>query len=895
MRPYAWLLLVVACWSTPAAASQPASGQVDDLLVRLERALEARTPIDTLFASGSDPAQIESLALESGEQTTRAVVRERDRQEMPDGRTTRLIADILVETAGFARVSTWRLDVVAGAAEAAEEVDGLGSASEVLATAIGGARFEAAARIALVDGLVRLTLSERPYAVRNLHIRGEDLDVTFQTGTAYVAEVHGMLTAMVVIGDGEARFSPPHESERGQVRLYAGDDVLRSRVSRMFLRVNPADAPNRITLDALQPGAGNRSTLERARRLFAEQTSQSYSLDLNDLSRDTWNLVPPIGDLLVDLDMARYGMLTYARSGNEPEDISLFDRRRRKNVSIYTSQANLAQRGARRYSEEASADYRVEHYNIDVSFDPGRLWIEGRADLDIRITAPAARSISLRLHEALVPRAVTSDEFGRLLALRVRGQNTVVVNLPDALREGDRLKLRVSYGGRLVPQRPEREAIAVEGENGQPPEVEFLVVEPEARFVYSNRSYWYPQSGVLSYATARMRITVPESLTVIASGEAEPPEPATTGAPGRRLFTFNARQPVRYLSFVASRLVQVATRDALEVWSQPRQQGRARDLLPRVSSILDFYAGLVEDVPYPSFRLAVVEDTLPGGHSPAYFAVLHQPVPGSPFTWARDPVAFEDFPDFFLAHELAHQYWGQAVSGESYHDQWISEGLAQYFALLYAQRSRPADAAEGVMRQMQRSALQAAGQGPIWLGYRLGHLKGEGRIFRSTVYNKSALVLHMLRRLLGDDVFERGLQLFYAQSRYRRVGTDDFRTVLEVESGRSLERFFDRWVYEAGIPTIRTAWEALEPVPAGADGHAPALGSARIWLEQVGDAIYDVPVTVTLVYADGRTMRTQVVADDRMTEAVLPLAGVLRDVRFNDDAGALARFERARR
>ena len=72
----------------------------------------------------------------------------------------------------------------------------------------------------------------------------------------------------------------------------------------------------------------------------------------------------------------------------------------------------------------------------------------------------------------------------------------------------------------------------------------------------------------------------------------------------------------------------------------------------------------MDDVPFPSFRLALVEDALPGGHSPAYMAVLHQPLPGTPFNWARDPVAFDDFTQFFVAHELAHQFWGQAVGGE---------------------------------------------------------------------------------------------------------------------------------------------------------------------------------------------------------------------------------------
>ena len=898
MRCCAWLLLVVAFCGVPSAAAQSAD-PVGALLVRVEQALVSGKPaaLATLFAADVDKAQIEALVAESaGDRTVRAVVRERDRQPLPQGSGNRLIVDVFVETASHARVSTWRLDI--GGAS--------GDAAAILA----------AGRLSIVDGLVRLGLSDKQFAVKDLTIAGEDLKVTVPSGVAYASEVNGMLTGLVVVGEGEIVFDPPHESERGQLRLFAGEEVMRTRVSRLFMRVNPLDAAQRISLDALRPMPVDRAALDRARRLFADQVTQSYSLDLNDLSRDIWSLVPPIGDLLVDLDLPKYGLLTYARSGGESEDISFFDRKRRKNVSVYTSARNLAVRGTRRYNDERHIDYRVEQYTVDVAFDPARLWIEGRADLDLLITGPA-QTLTLRLAEPLTLRAVTSDEFGRLLALRVRGQNNIVVNLPDSVRQGERMHLRVTYGGRLPPPPPDREAIAA----GQPMNSE-ISIEPEPRFVYSNRSYWYPQSTVTSYSTARIRVTVPAEFTVLGTGLAESPVAVESpdGKP-RRAFSFRAVQPVRYLTMAVSRFVRVAgstftrppssaSRDGsrlsrsgegafyddatVELWSQPRQQGRARELLDTTTDLLRFYADLVDDVPYPAFRLALVEDTLPGGHSPAYFALLHQPMPGTPFTWSRDPVAFDDFPQFFLAHELAHQFWGQAVAGENYHEQWISEGFAQYFALLYAQKVRSKDAVQGILRVMYRSALEAADQGPIWLGYRLGHLKSDGRVFRATVYNKGALVLHMTRRLVGDDVFTRALQRFYGASRFHRVSTDDFRAALETEAGRSLERFFDRWVYGSEIPTIRANWETVEPATAGADGQAPAFGAVRVTLEQAG-RIFDVPLTVTIVYADGRTEQALAVASDQVTEVLLPVNGAVRELRFNEDFGALARVERVRK
>jgi hypothetical protein len=894
----------VALWWASPAAAQPAD-PIGALLLRMEQVLASGGnpgTVGPLFAADAEASQVDTLSGESArEQTTRAVVRERDRQEI-EGGGTRILVDVLIETAALARVSTWRLDVAPGATPDKPWL------------------IRTAARLSVVDGLVRLALSDRQYAVRDLKIRGEDIEIVVPSGVAYVAEVHGLPTAMVVLGDGDVTFSPTPDSEKGQLRLLTGEDVMKTRVSRLFLRVNPSDAAQRITMDALRPVETDRAALDRARKVFSEQVGQSYSLDLNDLSRENWNLVPPIGDLLLDMDLARYGQLSYARSGGESEDVSLFDRKRRKNVSVYTSERNLQVRGARRYDDQDRLDYTIEHYSVDVSFDPSRLWLEGRADLDLRITGAAAQTLTLRLAEPLVLRAVTSDEFGRLLALRVRGQNNIVVNLPDSLRRGQTLRLRVSYGGRLPPITPEREAVAVAGQQI----MSELVIDPEPRFVYSHRSYWYPQSSVSAFASSRLRVTVPSEFTVLGSGIPDPPTVVNSpDGRARRAFTFRALQPTRYLSMAVSRFVQVAstelTRPAqpasgpsesprlsrlgegvfydaatVEMWSQPRQTSRAREMLDTTVDILRLYSDLVDDLPFPTFRLALAEDTLPGGHSPAYFALLNQPMPGTPFSWARDPVSFDDFPQFFIAHELAHQFWGQAVAGENYHEQWISEGFAQYFALQYAQKVRSKEAVTGILRQMHRSAIEASDLGPIWLGYRIGHLKGDSRMFRATVYNKSALVLHMLQRLVGEAAFSRGLQRFYGQSRFQRVGTDDLRAAMEAEWGRPLGRFFDQWILGSEIPSLRHSWEQIEPVTAGADGQAPGNGTLRLLLEQ-GPRVHDIPVTATIAYQDGRTEQVVVVAADPVTEVQVPVTGRVREVRLNEDFGALVRIERQRK
>jgi aminopeptidase N len=316
---------------------------------------------------------------------------------------------------------------------------------------------------------------------------------------------------------------------------------------------------------------------------------------------------------------------------------------------------------------------------------------------------------------------------------------------------------------------------------------------------------------------------------------------------------------------------------ALVVEANRRQQDRGRDIVGTAVDILRLYAATVGDVPYDSMTIAMVEDDRPGGHSPGYFAVLNNPLPVTPFVFRNDPAMFANFPEFYLAHEIAHQWWGQAVGWKNYHEQWLSEGFAQYFASLFARQRRGEQAFRDILRQFRRWAMDQSDQGAVYQGYRLGHIKADGRVFRALVYNKGALVLHMLRRLIGDDAFFRGLRRYYAENRFKKAGTGDLQRAMEQDYDGSLDRFFERWIFQSGLPRVRysTAVEGQELV---------------VRFEQIGD-VYDIPVTVTLQYGDKHV--DEVVAIIGQTiEKRLPLAGPLRGVEVNADSGALGTFDR---
>jgi hypothetical protein len=662
--------------------------------------------------------------------------------------------------------------------------------------------------------------------------------------------------------------------------------------------------------------------------MFEEDVARSFSLDLSDLSRDTWSLLPQAGDFIAEVRTRRFDTLTFARSSGEPEDVTLFHRARKKNIAAYASPSKLSSRG-RFYNEDDLVEYDIQHYDIDVTFIPERSWLEGRARLRLRVKAYALGALTLKLHEQLTVRSIESDELGRLLFLRVRNQNSVVVNMPSAVGRDMELTLSVAYQGPMRTQTLDQESLDLQ--EGQLQSDDLPMIPGEPNWLFSNRSYWYPQGQVTDYATSTVRVTVPAGFGAAAtgtpaSGMAMPPIPAS-GASSRITYTFVAQQPARYIGLVVSKLMHVdssrvtlplaskgktaaapeeltyvgagvlvpprkpvaaiaelGARNTLQlsVSANRRQLQRGRDAIGTATEIVQFYSSIVGDAPYDSLGIAMVENSLPGGHSPAYMVMLNNPTPlRSPYTWRNDPAAFSHFPEFYLAHEVAHQWWGQAVGWQNYHEQWISEGFAQYFAALYARERRGEPAFRELLKQFRRWAIDQSDQGPIYLGYRLGHLKNDGRAFRAVIYNKSAGVLHMLRRLLGDEVFFAGLRRFYADYRFKKAGTDDFRRAMEAVSGHSLERFFQRWIFESGVPRVRysTAIEGQELV---------------VRFEQANgepDVLFDLPVTVSISYAD-KTVDEIVPLNAATVEKRIPLSGAVRSIDVNTDNAAIATFER---
>ena len=734
-------------------------------------------------------------------------------EDLPEETGYELTVEVFSESGIRARLETWQLEIVREGDDAVW-------------------RIRDQTHVDSIDNLRHLSLTPtKQYAADNLVVLGEDLSLTLTEGSVFVAETEIGVTGLVLLGKGIMRFSPQPEAERGQVRIFSGDETLEAEFEAAFIRVHPEAFNSRVSTSELVEQAVDRGALESATEVFDEFIGLSFSLDLADISDRLWSLSPGVGDFMAEVRTSRHGTLTYVQSRQAPEDISLFERETSRIISLYSSARKRVTQG-RYFGDGDATPLDVLDYDITASFEPLGVTqtslraapvpigcrIEGTTRLAVRVKGLPIAAFSLQLADELEVTSVTSSEFGPLLFFWMSGRDNVVVNLPSEVPGGTEFTVTVTYAGVLPGQQLEENWLAnrvylFAGEG--------LFGVGERRYIYSDLSYWYPQSLFTDYATATLELTVPPGWGVIASGSPLDTNPPVTRSleDGPRRFSFVAPQPARYLSALISRfedhpvpmrqvrLPEDAARPSvpradgavfydtltIDAQSSPLGLDELETVTNQTADIALFYASLLGDIPYPTMTVAVTDSRLPGGHSPAYFAVMNHELPRPPgmvFSWGTDPVSFSGYPSFFLAHEIAHQWWGQAVGWKNYHEQWLSEGLAQYFAALYAERSAGPEVFNDILGQMRRWAMRHSDEGPVYLGYRLGHLDSKPRVFRALVYNKGALVLHMVRGLVGDDAFFAGLRRFYHQWRFQKAGTDALQLAFEIEAGRSLGRFF---------------------------------------------------------------------------------------------------------
>jgi hypothetical protein len=715
-----------------------------------------------------------------------------------------------------------------------------------------------------MDGLVHLSLDPQGFRADGLTLRLPDFELHMERGTLFMPPPELGPTMLAFVGEGRVRVSPRPPTEMEQLRQFSGAPELSERVRTAFVRLHPADLHRWVQPATFEPDPTAGKRVNAAQELFRDHAFRTFVLDAA-VPGSPWWLLPGLGDAVVTFETSKRGTLTYALSGSEPEDITLFDRTRRLQVLLYPSEGRPA-----RYNEDDVRPFEILSHDLRVRFEPTRLGLEGEDTMLVKVTEGAS-TLRLRLHEDLHVRSVRAEEAGDLLFFRVRNQDSLMVALGPLAGRTEPFALTVRYGGTHSPRPLEQELqIAQEVDDDAGYTLEESVV-------YSNQTAWYPRAPVDSYAPASFRFDVPEGYKAVTGG-------ALTDDrlhDGRQQSAFRLDRPGRYYSVVIGRLQEVGRSEEggvrLRVFAQRRTRREAARLLEMARGVLAFYEAAFGPCPHPDLNLVAVEGRTPGGHSPPGMVVLSQRPAFIREALRDDPASFHDVPGFFFAHELAHQWWGHGVAGENYHERWLSEGAAQYAATLWTRHQHGEREFQEVLSRLGRWAIRKTGDGPIHLGQRLGHLKADAQVYRAVVYDKGAYVLHMLRQLVGSERFLEALRALQAQARYRKAGSDDLRAALEKAGGRDLAPYFEEWVYGTHTPQLDVSYRT-EPQ---ASSYRTVIDVKAAFLPG------SVPLSLSVVHEQGEITEIVTLAPAGGSFTV-ETPGRPRRVQVNADRGLLA-------
>ena len=308
------------------------------------------------------------------------------------------------------------------------------------------------------------------------------------------------------------------------------------------------------------------------------------------------------------------------------------------------------------------------------------------------------------------------------------------------------------------------------------------------------------------------------------------------------------------------------------VYAQDRDAGFYDFAVP-TKQVLEFYDEHVG--PFAYEKLANVTSPATGGGMEAASAIMY----GENSVTGDRSVRWRNV----VIHEIAHQWFGNAVTEADWDHVWLSEGFATYFTLLFREYAYGRDDFVDGLKGASERVFAQYDQDP---DYRIVHdnLDDMSRVTSGATYQKGAWVLHMLRKRMGDEAFWAGIQAYYAAHMNGSATTDDFRRAMEQASGENLEAFFRQWLYQGGNPHLEGWWRY--------DPTAQAV-SIEINQTQTNVGPFDLPLEVGIYMGDSErpTAIHTVQVTSGFHRFVIPVDGEPEDVRLDPDTWALFRGE----
>lgn len=701
--------------------------------------------------------------------------------------------------------------------------------------------------------------AEECYRVRELNFSREDARFYLTEGYLIFGKpvagrrFSAVFTAEVEGGDAEVMVLPPHRSERLSLASFTDSPNLNEHF-RSALMMFTDDAAEEL-LAEIRSGVVRKSP-----EMGALLAGKWDSVLRNLVSSFEVRLVHDILAEQPERDGVFFAALGGTRLGNF--DV-VYDPRARAQITV--GQVNT--RDGRTYFDtwchfqaRSWRNGRREVEESDIALSDFRIETELDAELRMKGTTrvkatPAARQtgaiwfeVSSRVHVEGVtidgePAEVFERESLRANLIRDNGNNLFLVVPPMPLEAGRAYEIEFRHEGEVV----------TAAGNGV--------------YYVASRSNWYPNRS-MEFASYDLTFRYPRHLTLVATGERV--EEREEGE--QRVTRRKTETPVRFVGFnlgeyerstakAGEYLVEVYANRRLEPglsrppppvivmpgpersFPRPPQRrptdpivapmptvtppppnplARLEHLAGEVAAAMEFMSGHFGPPPLKTLTVSPIPGQFGQGFAGLlYLSTLSYLDPREISGQSRQSF----FVDLLYAHETAHQWWGNSVTAEGYEHAWLMEALANYSALLFLEKRKGTRALDTVLDEY-KTALLAKGPdgrtiesaGPIDWGLRL-RTSQNPRAWNAITYGKGSWIVHMLRRLMGDEKFLAMLGELAGRYRFKLITTGEFRELAKefMPSGvpdASLENFFDHWVHDTGIPTLKATHAVSGKAPA---------------------------------------------------------------------------------
>jgi len=488
--------------------------------------------------------------------------------------------------------------------------------------------------------------------------------------------------------------------------------------------------------------------------------------------------------------------------------------------------------------------YDVLHYRIEVSFDEPKRMVLGKVTTTLVPFPAALDSVEFDAEEMRISRVSLAG--GRLLPYEVKPRS-VVIRLGRSYSYRDTLAIAIEYS--CTPRKGLYFVLPDSGYPGLPAQIWTQGEDMDNHFWFP--CYDFPNDR----ATSEVLATVRRGLTAVSNGTLL--KVAENRANGTTTYHWKQSKPhVAYLIMLAigeyAVLRDRAGRVPLEYYVYPNHVEDAKVCFEKTPDMIRFFA-TATGIAYPweKYAQVLIRDFVVGGMENTSVSSL-----ADESTVFDVRARLDHSPTSLIAHELSHQWWGDLLTCKDWRHLWLNESFASYFDPLYHEHLLGRDHFDYTMYEAQRAGINSdrtMGRKPI---VSIGS-------YSTNVYPRGASVLHMLRFLLGDDLFWRAIRHYAAKHQYATVETHDLETAIEEATGQNLYWFFDQWVYKAGYPVFAVSYTWND-----------STGTVFLSVQQTQKmdsltGVFRTPVDVEVIGTTGRAVhRVQIL--NRDTVFVLP-------------------------